>query len=309
MIKKYSLQEKIFFLSKLLTALSWALLIFVVLSKPMPVNGLNVFVWRDKVAHFILFGVLAVFIIYVFYDKQKDNFKKIAYFSALVSIFYAYFCEYWQQYVPGRFQDNLDLLAGFLGILFFIYFGYKFLQIKKPKMLLHICCAGCGAYVTEILKKRFRVILYYYNPNIYPPKEYERRLRDLEKVCSFCSVKHINARYDHQAWLNKVKGYENEPEKGERCRICFQDRLKKTAQFAKKKKFDYFCTTLTVSAHKDFVLINKIGKEMEEKYGILFLQENFKKKDGAKKSAILSRGLGLYRQDYCGCEFSMRDKN
>ncbi len=307
MIKKIN-NQTLLFITKILLVLSWALFVFVAISKPMPISILNKFTWQDKIIHFFLFGVLVFFIIHALYQDKKDNFKGVAFGGGLVTFIYAWFCEYFQQYVPGRFQDNLDLLAGGVGILFFIHFSYLILQMRKPKILLHVCCASCGSYVVGLLKKKFRVFLYYYNPNIYPPEEYNQRLKDLKIISSFWGVPYINEEYNHQDWLQKIKGYEDEPEKGKRCKICFWDRLRQTARFARLNNFDYFTTTLTISSHKDFNVINKIGKDLEEKYGVLFLQENFKKKDGAKKATILSRGLGLYRQNYCGCEFSMRDR-
>ena len=184
-------------------------------------------------------------------------------------------------------------------------------QIKKrlgikPKLLLHVCCVGCGAYVSKILQKKYKVIFFFYNPNIYPEKEYNIRLDEAKRLAKKLKVKLMIEEKSYQKWKNSVIGYEDEPERGKRCLICFRDRLDHTAYFAREKKIKHFCTTLTISPHKNADDINRIGKAMAQKYKLNFLEKDFKKEDGFKKSCQLSKDLELYRQDYCGCEFSIR---
>ena len=175
-----------------------------------------------------------------------------------------------------------------------------------PKCLLHICCVGCGAYVAEVLKQEYNVTLYFYNPSIFPRAEHDIRRDEAKKVALKLGLPIIFGDYDHTAWLASVRGLEQEPEKGKRCHICYKDRLNMTANRAKDLGAKYFTTTLSVSPHKDAKRIIEIGEEMAEHYDLKFIAQDFKKKDGFKKACDLSQRLGLYRQDYCGCEFSMR---
>ena len=176
----------------------------------------------------------------------------------------------------------------------------------KPKLLLHVCCMGCGAYVSDFLKTDFEVILYFFNPNIFPKKEYDIRLKETERIAKKFNLRLIRDDYNHKNWLNKIKGHETDPERGERCGICYQQRLESTACLANAKKIKYFTSTLSVSPHKDANAIKAIGKKLEEKYNLKFLDNDFKKNDGFKKAVKFSKDLNLYRQDYCGCEFSRR---
>jgi len=180
-------------------------------------------------------------------------------------------------------------------------------QENKPKLLLHICCIGCGAYVSKILRDEdYEVSLYFYNPNIFPSSEYDRRLETTERIANDFGLDLVSEEYDHGKWLEKVRGLENEPERGKRCLVCYYDRLEKTAHYARDNNFDYFSSTLTISPHKDAKSILEYGDELSDKYGIKFLARDYKKQDGFKKSVELSRKLNLYRQNYCGCEFSRR---
>ena len=146
--------------------------------------------------------------------------------------------------------------------------------------------------------------VFYYNPNIEPLEEYERRKAEQKKVCKFWNVPIIDGDYDNTAWRGFVAGLENELEGGARCEKCFVFRLKKTAQKAKELGFDIFATTLSVSPHKNTEVINAVGRAISQEEGIPFLEESFKKKDGYLRSIQISKQLGLYRQNYCGCEFS-----
>lgn len=177
---------------------------------------------------------------------------------------------------------------------------------KKPSLLLHICCISCGAYVSRLLSEKYKVTYFFYNPSIFPESEYKKRLAEARDIAKKYNISFVTGPYDHQAWLERIKGYENEPEKGRRCQLCYYDRLKTAAVLAEKKGFDYFTTTLTISPHKDAGAISKIGKELENEFRIKFLDQDFKKQEGFKESVELSRKLNLYRQTYCGCEFSYR---
>ena len=180
---------------------------------------------------------------------------------------------------------------------------------ERSKLLLQICCAPCGSYVLEYLTKYFDITLFYYNPNIYPKAEYDKRLGEIEKLlklADFCrDVKLIVGEYDDAAWLEYIKGTEQEREGGGRCTLCFDKRLEETAKLAKKLGSDWFCTTLTISPHKNAPLINEIGERLGEKYGVPFLPSDFKKREGYKRSTELCEKYGIYRQNYCGCKFSM----
>lgn len=179
---------------------------------------------------------------------------------------------------------------------------------ERKKILLHSCCAPCSSYVISYLTKYFDITILYYNPNIYPYEEYLKRKNEQKKLIK--EIKKINnidildCDYDNELYNEMIKGLEKEPEKGNRCTICYKMRIEKTAIIAKENNYDYFCTTLSVSPYKNSNLINKIGIELEEKYGVKWLFSDFKKKDGYKQSIELSKQYNLYRQNYCGCIYS-----
>ena len=176
----------------------------------------------------------------------------------------------------------------------------------KSKLLLHICCVGCGVYVSQTLKQDYDIRLFFYNPNIWPTEEYEKRLAEAEKIAEKFKLELIKGDYSHDKWLEAVRGHEDDPERGERCLICYKFRLEAAAAMAKKLNCGYLTTTLTTSPHKNAGAINQLGEQVAEQHVIKFLNQDFKKHDGFKKSSALSRELGLYRQNYCGCEFSRR---
>ncbi len=178
---------------------------------------------------------------------------------------------------------------------------------SKKTLLLHSCCGPCSTACIERLKQFFDVTIYYYNPNIYPQEEFEKRLFNQKKVIKyFKDIKIVSPTYDEHEYLKTIKGLENEKEGGKRCEECFKLRLKETALYAKLHGYDYFGTTLTVSSHKNEQHINQIGKEIEEETKVNFLYSDFKKHDGYKRSIDLSKEINLYRQNYCGCRFSRR---
>ena len=181
----------------------------------------------------------------------------------------------------------------------------------KKTLLLHACCAPCSSYVIEYLSNYFDITILFYNPNINNDTEYNKRLQELERfVKEFKTnnpVKVISLGYNHDEYLQTVLGLEKEKEGGSRCLKCYRLRLEKTFEYAKKYNFDYVTTTLTISPLKNSQVINKIGSELENIYHINYLYSDFKKKEGYKRSIVLSHEYNLYRQDYCGCEFSKRD--
>jgi len=170
----------------------------------------------------------------------------------------------------------------------------------KKTLLLHSCCAPCSTSVFERLAEDYKIILFFYNPNIMPAAEYEKRLSEQKRLASILDIELIEGEYDNDGFLKALKGFENEPEKSARCEKCITLRLSKTAQTAKAHGFDFFATTLSVSPHKNAELINRILKES----GANSIREDFKKKDGYKRSIELSKMHGLYRQSYCGCIFA-----
>lgn len=175
------------------------------------------------------------------------------------------------------------------------------------KLLLHSCCGPCSTVCIERLKDQFDLTIFYYNPNIEPKEEYEKRKIEQQKVCMHFGVQFVDFDYDNENWLKFVEGLENEKEGGPRCEKCFYFRLNRTALFAKEHGFDIFGTTLSVSPYKNTNLINAVGEEISKVQQIEFLPESFKKKDGYLRSINLSKELELYRQNYCGCHFARRE--
>lgn len=182
---------------------------------------------------------------------------------------------------------------------------------NPPSLLLHSCCGPCSTSVLELLSDYFKVTLLYYNPNIYPSDEYYKRLEEqkkvLDKVNGRFEIKFLEGRYDPAEYFDAVKGVEQLPEGSQRCFNCYEIRLKEAAQFAKNLNMDYFATTLSVSPYKNAQIINEIGEKIANEYEVKHLPNDFKKKDGYKKSVELSKSWNIYRQDYCGCPFSKRE--
>lgn len=176
------------------------------------------------------------------------------------------------------------------------------------KLLLHTCCAPCAGYVYEILSTEYDVTLFFYNPNIFPEQEYVKRKNELLKYSNSKNLKIcIYEEEDgYVEWQNKINGLEQEPECGKRCYKCFQIRLERSAIFGKENKFEVFATTMSVSPHKNHTSLNEIGMKLSKKYNVEFLESNFKKNNGFKKSCEISRINNFYRQNYCGCEYSIK---
>ncbi len=186
------------------------------------------------------------------------------------------------------------------------------LNEEKPTLLIHSCCAPCSSYVLEFLSKYFKISVLYYNPNIYPEAEFAKRLDEQVRLVREMPLENatevIDAGYNPKEFYDAVKGYEEEKEGGARCEKCFRLRLDKTAEIAKEKGFEYFTTTLSISPLKNEQVLNKIGEGLAEKYGVKYLYSDFKKKNGYKRSIELSKEYNLYRQDYCGCIFSQKER-
>ena len=183
---------------------------------------------------------------------------------------------------------------------------------ERKKLLLHSCCGPCSSYVISYLSNFFDMTILYYNPNIAPYEEYLKRKEEQIKVISElnrdlnANITILDCDYDNNLYNKLIKGLENEPERGSRCKICYRMRMEKTASEARDNDndYDYFCTTLSVSPYKNVNWINEIGEELAKKYDVKWLYSDFKKKDGYKKSIELSKKYNLYRQDYCGCIYS-----
>ncbi len=183
---------------------------------------------------------------------------------------------------------------------------------RVPRLFLHSCCAPCSSYVLEYLSRYFEITVFFYNPNISPKEEYEKRVREMRRMISEMSFVHPVAFkegvYRPGDFYAMAKGLEDAPEGGERCFGCYRLRMEETARLAKEGGYDYFTTTLSISPLKDAGKINEIGEKLAETCQVPHLPSDFKKKNGYKRSVELSAEYGLYRQNYCGCVFSKRNE-
>lgn len=183
------------------------------------------------------------------------------------------------------------------------------------RLLLHSCCAPCSSYCLEYLRQYFSITVFYYNPNLSVPEEYRHRLAEQERLIGVLNgqgegnpISFREGSYDPDVFFTAVKGLEDCPEGGERCAVCYELRLREAARLAKEGGFDFFTTTLSISPLKDAQKLNEIGGRLAEEYGVPYLYSDFKKKGGYQRSLELSCRYGLYRQNYCGCVFSLRDR-
>lgn len=183
---------------------------------------------------------------------------------------------------------------------------------RVPTLLLHSCCAPCSSYVLEYLSEYFKITVLYYNPNIYPDEEYAKRVKEQQDFIARFPAKNpiafIGGAFDKELFYETVKGYEAIPEGGERCFRCYELRLREAAEYAKRLGMDYFTTTLSISPLKNAQKLNEIGTKLAGEYGVAYLLSDFKKKNGYKRSVELSGEYNMYRQDYCGCIFSKRER-
>jgi len=179
-------------------------------------------------------------------------------------------------------------------------------EAKKPTLLLHVCCAFCSTYITEeVLMPKYKVTWFFYNPNLNSEEEYNLRLKDVQQMAKRLDIKLRIVPYHHSVWLKKISGHETDKEKGGRCLICYLDRLKEVAALAKQDNFDFFSTSLLSSPYKDVEAIKKQATDLASRFGVKFLAEDFQSNNGYQKSQELAKQLGIYRQNYCGCEFSL----
>lgn len=185
-------------------------------------------------------------------------------------------------------------------------------ESRVPRLLLHSCCAPCSSYVLEYLSRYFAITVFYYNPNISPREEYEKRVEEQRRLIERLPVEHpitfLAGEYEPDRFYEMAKGLEKEPEGGRRCFGCYRLRLTEAAKLAKEGGYDYFTTTLTISPLKNAGKLNEIGEELAGIYEVEHLPSDFKKKNGYKRSVELSGEYGLYRQDYCGCVFSKAEQ-
>lgn len=183
---------------------------------------------------------------------------------------------------------------------------------EVPTLVLHSCCAPCSSYVLEYLSEFFKITVFYYNPNIYPDEEYFHRVREQQEFITKLPAKNpidfIEGDFNKESFYNMARGKENIREGGERCFGCYELRLRETARVARERGADYFCTTLSISPLKNAEKLNEIGQALAYEYGVKYLPSDFKKRNGYKRSVELSHEYGIYRQDYCGCVFSIRDR-
>ncbi|SFG74250.1 hypothetical protein SAMN04487761_1458 [Lachnospiraceae bacterium C7] len=186
-------------------------------------------------------------------------------------------------------------------------------QDKVPTLLLHSCCAPCSSYCLELLSQYFKVTVFYYNPNIYPEEEYYMRVKEQQRFIKEFPAKNpisfIEGDYDTKRFYDMARGLEKVKEGGERCLKCYEMRLRESAEIAKEKSFDYFTTTLSISPMKKSAVLNQIGEKIQNEVGVSYLFSDFKKKNGYKRSTELSNEYNMYRQYYCGCVFSKRQRD
>lgn len=189
---------------------------------------------------------------------------------------------------------------------------YHTTRKEIPSLLLHSCCAPCSSYVLEYLSDYFAITVFYYNPNIYPDEEYFKRVKEqqsfIERFPAKNPIQFVEGSFEKERFYAMARGLENVPEGGERCFRCYELRLREAAILAKEKKMDYFTTTLSISPMKNAQKLNEIGLTLTAEYGVKYLCSDFKKKNGYKRSVELSHEYGMYRQDYCGCVFSKRER-
>lgn len=181
---------------------------------------------------------------------------------------------------------------------------------EKKSLLLHSCCGPCSTYVLECLREYFNISVFFYNPCIYPEDEFmkrkEEQVRFIHEWKNGNEIKILIPEYDHEEYNQAIKGFEKQEEGGARCKECFKQRLTRAGEYAAQNNFQYLCSTLTVSPHKNAEWVNEVGEEAVKGTGVIFLPSDFKKKEGYKRSVTISKEYDLYRQDYCGCEYSKK---
>lgn len=300
-----------------LVVFSWLMLVAVLLTRRLPTAALSspagVFGW-DKLIHLVLFAFLARLIAGWLLRHTSISRARAGWIAIAVAAATSAFFEFLQGYLPTRTRDSADLAAGILGALIGVgvwrwYQHWHPERHQRPRLLLHVCCGPCGSDLIGDLKRRFRLTLYFNNHNIDTRQEFDRRWQQVKIVARHWGVPAILESYRHATWRRLARGHEHENEGGARCPVCFALRLKATAQLAQELKFAYFSTTLSVGPRKNFEQLNTIGQNLAKRYKVKFLAEDFKQQAGYQKSVAASQRLKLYRQNYCGCEFSRRVKS
>jgi hypothetical protein len=263
--------------------------------------------YYDKIAHLVMYGVLTYLLLAIGIHWKRQKFFWIFLAAFSFSMIANFSAEYLQAFIPGRDPSFLDFFAGLVGMILAIPIAYFIHYSPRRKMLLHVCCAPCATAVREILDKNYRLEFFFSNPNIHPRQEYSKRSNEVKKLAAKFGIKVYAEKYNHAAWKKAIAGHEGELEGGLRCELCFRHRLRAAAKMAKKKNIPFFATTLTISPHKNSLIINKLGEEIGLWRGVKFLNANFKKNGGFQRSLELSKKFHLYRQKYCGCEYSKHD--
>lgn len=288
----------------------WLASIFTLLLTPLPPppEVIRRITYYDKAAHLVFFGVLTYLLIAIGLRLKSFKFIFLASAAVVISSLFDLLSEYLQSFVPGREPSWLDFSAGVLGMLLACPVAYALHHSPKKRLILHVCCAPCATAVREILADGYKLEFFFYNPNIYPEEEYQKRFKEVKKLAKRFGTKVREGAYAYNDWKEAMAGYENEPEGGLRCELCFRKRLQEAARLAKKTKSHVFATTLSISPHKKTLIVNRVGERLGRLSGVLFLNRDFKDENGFERSIELSEELGLYRQKYCGCEFSIRKR-
>jgi predicted adenine nucleotide alpha hydrolase (AANH) superfamily ATPase/VanZ family protein len=288
----------------------WLAGVFTLMLNPLPPvpDAIKRITYYDKAAHFVFFGISTYLLIAIGLRLKRFKFIHIAIVAVIISASFAQLGEHLQNFIPGRESSWLDFIAGFLGMIVACPISYLIHHSPKRKLLLHVCCAPCATAVQEILANGYKVDFFFFNPNIYPAEEYQKRFKEVKKLAKHFGVRVFEKKYDYENWKQSIIGYENEPEGGLRCDLCFRHRLKEAAKAADKKNYSFFATTLTISPHKKSQKVNSIGNRLGRISGTPFLDQDFKDGGGFARSVEISEELGLYRQNYCGCEYSIRKR-
>ncbi|MEI6378133.1 MAG: epoxyqueuosine reductase QueH [Candidatus Falkowbacteria bacterium] len=258
----------------------------------------------DKLIHILIFGIMTLLTWRIFKVFWHRRWARIVWPCVLVAA-YAYGTEYYQQFVPGRGMSTVDLIASFAGIILAVALIY-WQRERKPSLLVHLCCGPCAAGVMRSLKRDYFPALLFANSNLDTPEEYSLRYKAAKKLANFYGLILVKSTYAHDDWLKLVAGHETAPERGSRCLLCYRYRMSETAIAAKRYGYDYFATSLTTSPYKNRTAIMDIGHQLEEETGAKFLDVNFGAGSGYQDSIKASKQLGLYRQKYCGCEYSRK---
>jgi len=289
---------------RLSLALLWLALVWYLMIMPLPDSGLPspyTFI-IDKIVHLVLFGALTALLWRALKTWFHNHLLRMILLVA-VTFSYAYLIEYWQGFTSSRMPSFWDLFWGTVGIGLAILIIWEYRE-KKPSLLVHLCCGPCGSGAIKALKKKYRLILLFANSNIDTADEFHKRWQAARELANFHGLKLIKSPYTHEYWTKLIAGHEDAPEKGSRCQICYRLRMYEAAVTAQILGYKYFTTSLSTSPYKDKTGVMSIGKDLEKLLKVNFLDFDFSADDGYKASVNESKRLRLYRQKYCGCEYS-----